>query len=93
MQAAIGCKIAGEDLEEAVAGASVLVCEQDEDEEFIEELKKAVMEELKQGIVKPNNEIGVGVHSSSMGALEALVGYLRSENTKVERDPVNVSCV
>ncbi|CAL6030188.1 Translation_initiation factor IF-2 [Hexamita inflata] len=92
VQAAIGCKLAGEGFEDAVAGSTVYVCE-DEDSEEEEMLKDAVMDELKQGIVKANSDIGVAVHGNSLGALEALVGYLRSENTKVQRDPVNVSLI
>ena len=34
---------------------------------------------------------GVYVASSSLGALEALLGYLRSENTLAQRAPVAVS--
>lgn len=92
MQAAIGCKIAGDDLEFAVAGTTVFVCD-DNDEETIEMLKEEVNEEVKTEIVKPNSEDGVGVHGNSLGALEALVGYLRSNNTKVKRDPINVSMI
>lgn len=51
------------------------------------------MVELKESTVKPNSQLGVGVHGSSLGALEALVGYLRSENTQVARTPVSVSMV
>ena len=80
VQAAIGCKIAGEGLEEVVAGSTLYVCEESGDEEILAE---AVMDELKQGTVKPNAEVGVAVHGNSLGALEALVGFLRSENTKV----------
>ena len=51
------------------------------------------MEELKEDIVQPNSKEGVAVNGNSLGALEALVGYLRSENTKTQRTPVNVSMV
>lgn len=93
LQAAIGCKIAGENLEYAIAGSTVFVCENPDDQEEIDMLKAEVEDELKTEIVKPNSEDGVGVHGNSLGALEALVGYLRSENTKVQREPVNVSMI
>lgn len=56
-------------------------------------LAEAVMDELKEAIVKPNSQTGVGVHGNSLGALEALCGYLRSENTKVQREPVGISMI
>lgn len=37
--------------------------------------------------------MGIFVHSNSLGALEALVGYLRSENTQNMREPVPISSV
>ena len=77
----------------AIAGSTVFVCENPDDEEEIEMLKEEVENEIKTEIVKPNSEDGVGVHGNSLGALEALVGYLRSENTKVQRDPINVSMI
>lgn len=80
IKAAIGCKIAGEGLDEAIAGSTVYIAEDEEDEEILAE---AVMDELKESIAKPNSQSGVGVHGNSLGALEALCGYLRSENTKV----------
>lgn len=90
LQAAIGCKITGEGLEEVVAGSTVYTCDDEEEEEI---LREEVMNELKQNIVKPNSQHGVIVHGNSLGALEALCGYLRSENTKVKRDPVNISSI
>lgn len=44
LQAAIGCKITGEGLDEVVAGSTVYTCDDEEEEEI---LKEEVMNELK----------------------------------------------
>eukprot|EP00702_Spironucleus_salmonicida_P003891 EST45182.1 Eukaryotic translation initiation factor 5B [Spironucleus salmonicida] len=88
LQAAIGCKIAAKDLELAVAGTPLYLVENDEEEEI---LLEAVMDELKNEVAAIKNDLGVYVHSSSLGALEALIGYLRSENTVKTREPVPIS--
>lgn len=46
-------------------------------------MREEVEKELKHEIMKAEDEFGVVVNGNSLGALEALVGYLKSENTKV----------
>ena len=41
------------------------------------------MDELQEQVNTVKSDIGVYVNSSSMGALEALIGYLRNTNTLV----------
>lgn len=86
MKAAMGVKICANGLEKAVAGTQIHVVGPDDD---VEELKDAVMSDLT-GIldsVKATKR-GVMVQASTLGALEALLEFLRTCDP-----PIPVSCV
>ncbi|TYZ58991.1 hypothetical protein PybrP1_002143 [[Pythium] brassicae (nom. inval.)] len=86
MKAAMGVKLAAHGLEKAVAGTPIYVVGPDDD---VEELKDSVMSDLT-GIldsVKATKR-GVLVQASTLGALEALLEFLRSCDP-----PIPVSCV
>ncbi|KAK1929775.1 Eukaryotic translation initiation factor 5B [Phytophthora citrophthora] len=86
MKAAMGVKICAQGLEKAVAGTQIYVVGPDDD---VEELKDSVMSDLT-GIldsVKATRR-GVMVQASTLGALEALLEFLRSCDP-----PIPVSCV
>lgn len=86
MKAAMGVKICAHGLEKAVAGTQIHVVGPDDD---VEELKDSVMSDLT-GIldsVKATKR-GVMVQASTLGALEALLEFLRSCDP-----PIPVSCV
>ncbi|DAZ96994.1 TPA: hypothetical protein N0F65_011909 [Lagenidium giganteum] len=86
IKAAMGVKICANGLEKAVAGTQIYVVGPDDDEE---ELKDSVMSDLA-GIldsVKATKR-GVMVQASTLGALEALLEFLRTCDP-----PIPVSCV
>lgn len=86
MKAAMGVKICAHGLEKAVAGTQIHVVGPDDD---VEELKDSVMSDLT-GIldsVKATKR-GVMVQASTLGALEALLEFLRTCDP-----PIPVSCV
>ncbi|KAG7389046.1 Translation Initiation Factor 5B [Phytophthora pseudosyringae] len=86
MKAAMGVKICAQGLEKAVAGTQIYVVGPDDD---VEELKDTVMSDLT-GIldsVKATRR-GVMVQASTLGALEALLEFLRTCDP-----PIPVSCV
>lgn len=75
VKAAIGVKIAANDLEKAVAGSRLLVVKDDDDED---ELMDDVMEDLTGLLdsVDPTGR-GVTVQASTLGSLEALLDFLK----------------
>eukprot|EP00602_Paraphysomonas_sp_CaronLab_P002188 CAMPEP_0185029832 /NCGR_PEP_ID=MMETSP1103-20130426/16392_1 /TAXON_ID=36769 /ORGANISM="Paraphysomonas bandaiensis, Strain Caron Lab Isolate" /LENGTH=915 /DNA_ID=CAMNT_0027564727 /DNA_START=33 /DNA_END=2780 /DNA_ORIENTATION=- len=81
LQGAIGIKIVAPDIARAVAGTSVLVVRHDlEDDE--EDIKEEVQSDLTQVFKALSTENkGVMVHASTLGALEALLQFLRDECT------------
>ncbi|KAL7693976.1 putative small GTP-binding protein [Plasmopara halstedii] len=86
MKAAMGVKICAQGLEKAVAGTQIYTVGPDDD---VEELKDSVMSDLT-GIldsVKATRR-GVMVQASTLGALEALLEFLRTCDP-----PIPVSCV
>lgn len=86
MKAAMGVKICAHGLEKAVAGTQIYVVGPDDD---VEELKDSVMSDLT-GIldsVKATKR-GVMVQASTLGALEALLEFLRTCDP-----PIPVACV
>lgn len=86
MKAAMGVKLAANGLEKAVAGTQIYVVGPDDD---VEELKDSVMSDLT-GIldsVKATKR-GVMVQASTLGALEALLEFLRTCDP-----PIPVACV
>lgn len=75
VKAAIGVKIAANDLEKAVAGSRLLVVKEDDDED---DLMDDVMEDLTGLLdsVDPTGK-GVTVQASTLGSLEALLDFLK----------------
>ncbi|CAI5742401.1 unnamed protein product [Hyaloperonospora brassicae] len=86
IKAAMGVKICAQGLEKAVAGTQIYVVGPDDD---VEELKDSVMSDLTSILdsVKATRR-GVMVQASTLGALEALLEFLRTCDP-----PIPVSCV
>ncbi len=76
--AAAGVKIVASDLDEALAGSPLYVAS----EENLDEIKKLVMEEIKSLRIKYDKE-GVVVKTDTLGSLEALSSYLRSQGIPI----------
>lgn len=75
VKAAMGIKIAANDLENAIAGSRLLVVGPDDDEEDLEE---EVMSDLEDLLSKVSTDMrGVSVQASTLGSLEALLEFLR----------------
>lgn len=75
VKAALGVKIAANDLEKAVAGSRLLVVGEDDDEE---DLMEEVMDDLT-GLLDSVDTSGKGVvvQASTLGSLEALLDFLK----------------
>lgn len=75
VKAALGVKIAANDLEKAVAGSRLLVVGEDDDEE---EMMEEVMDDLT-GLLDSVDTSGKGVtvQASTLGSLEALLDFLK----------------
>lgn len=75
VKAALGVKIAANDLEKAVAGSRLLVVGEDDDEE---EMMEQVMDDLT-GLLDSVDTSGKGVvvQASTLGSLEALLDFLK----------------
>ncbi|KAF0685444.1 Aste57867_22658 [Aphanomyces stellatus] len=87
IKAAMGVKICAQGLEKAVAGTAVHVVGPDDD---VNELKDAVMSDLSNIMDSVQaTKRGVMVQASTLGALEALLEFLRNGCDP----PIPVSCV
>ncbi|EER41834.1 eukaryotic translation initiation factor 5B [Histoplasma capsulatum var. duboisii H88] len=75
VKAALGVKIAANDLEHAIAGSRLLVVGPDDDEEDLEDEVMSDLESLLSKVSKDNR--GVSVQASTLGSLEALLEFLR----------------
>ena len=85
VKAALGVKIAANDLEHAIAGSRLLVVGPDDDEEDLEDEVMSDLENLLSRVATDNR--GVTVQASTLGSLEALLEFL-----KVSKIPVaNIS--
>lgn len=85
VKAALGVKIAANDLENAIAGSRLLVVGPDDDEDDLEEEVMSDLENLLSRVATDNR--GVTVQASTLGSLEALLEFL-----KVSKIPVaNIS--
>ncbi|CUM67135.1 uncharacterized protein PRCAT00004825001 [Priceomyces carsonii] len=75
VKAALGVKIAANDLEKAVAGSRLVVVGEDDDEE---EIMEEVMDDLT-GLLDSVDKSGrgVSVQASTLGSLEALLDFLK----------------
>lgn len=81
VKAALGVKIAANDLEKAVAGSRLLVVGEDDDEE---EMMEEVMDDLT-GLLDSVDTSGKGVvvQASTLGSLEALLDFLKDSKIPV----------
>ena len=81
LKAAIGIKIAAQHLEDAIAGTSMLLFTDEDDED---ELRESVMEDISNvmGNVSTTGR-GVCVQASTLGSLEALMEFLRTSDIPV----------
>ncbi|RPA94823.1 hypothetical protein L873DRAFT_1813868 [Choiromyces venosus 120613-1] len=81
VKAALGVKIAANDLEHAIAGSRLLVVGPDDNEE---DLEMEVMSDLEQLFSKVSTSgTGVAVQASTLGSLEALLAFLKSSSIPV----------
>ena len=77
----MGVKIAAHNLEHAVAGTQVMVVTE---EDMLEEVQDAVQGDLRDAMAALATEPeGVYVQASTLGALEALMEFLRTSNIPV----------
>lgn len=87
VKGAVGVKIIGQGLDKVMAGTPVMVINNDEEEE---DIKAEVMSDLTSLTNKLNTDkVGVMVQASTLGALEALLQFLREET----KPPIPVSAV
>lgn len=87
VKGALGVKLIGNGLDKVMAGTSVLVINNDDEEE---DIKAEVMSDLTSIQNKLNTDkVGVMVQASTLGALEALLQFLREET----KPPIPVSAV
>jgi len=88
IEAAMGVKIVGADLDKAVAGTELLVLHPEDE---IEDLKEEIMEDFEK-IMKgfKRDPVGVYVQASTLGSLEALLEYLRNHDPVVPVAAVNI---
>jgi translation initiation factor 5B len=89
VKASLGIKIVAPDLDKAIAGSRLLVVGPDDDEE---DMMEEVMEDL-QTIMKSVDRSGKGVYvqASTLGALEALLEFLRT--SKIPVSGINIGGV
>jgi translation initiation factor 5B len=87
IKGAIGVKIVAPDIARAVAGTPIMVLHPDDD---VEDIKEEVQSDLTK-VMKSlqTDQKGVMVHASTLGALEALLQFLREEC----KPPIPVSFV
>lgn len=88
-KAALGVKIAANDLDTAIAGSRLLVVGPDDDEEDLEDEVMGDLEKLMSNISKSGR--GVSVQSSTLGSLEALLEFLRV--SKIPVSNINIGPV
>lgn len=77
LHASVGFKIVANDLEHAIAGTPILRVDAGDDMELLKECVMSEITEIANEFKK--NEVGVFLHSSSLGAMEALITYLSGE--------------
>ncbi|KAL7719279.1 Eukaryotic translation initiation factor 5B [Entamoeba marina] len=78
--AAQGVKISASDLENAVAGSAIAVCNDDEE---LDDVREEVQSELEKFKVSVDESEGVYVQASSLGSLEALLRFLKQMEVPV----------
>lgn len=89
VKAALGVKISANDLEKAIAGSRMLRVEPGDDEE---DLKDEVMEDVADLLDSVDTSgVGVWVQASTLGALEALLEFLKT--SKIPVSGINIGPV
>lgn len=87
----MGVKIVAPDLEKAIAGSRLLVCSEDDDED---ELREEVMSDLTNLLNSVDTSgRGVFVQASTLGSLEALLEFLKSDAVKIPVAGINIGPV
>lgn len=81
VKAALGVKIAANDLEGAIAGSRLMVVGPDDDEDDLEDEVMADLQQLLGKVSKDNR--GVSVQASTLGSLEALLEFLKQSKIPV----------
>ncbi|MFX0084150.1 MAG: translation initiation factor IF-2 [Candidatus Hodarchaeota archaeon] len=76
--AAIGVKLVAPNIDDAVAGSSLYVVEEEDKDDAI-----AKIEEELANILVETDDAGVIVKADALGSLEALVNYLRDSNIQI----------
>jgi translation initiation factor 5B len=89
VKAALGIKISAPDLEKAIAGSRLLVVGPDDDEEDLKEEVMSDLTNLMSSIDRTGH--GVWVQASTLGALEALLEFLRT--SKIPVSGINIGPV
>jgi len=85
---AMGIKIAAPGLGDAVAGTQLLIMHKDDEVEQLKEDVMADLEAVTQGFKKQST--GVFVQASTLGSLEALLEYLKSQDPPIPIAGVNL---
>jgi len=81
LEGAIGVKIAANDVDRVVAGTRLMVLEPEDDPDHI---KEEVMQDLTNvEMLLSRDARGVFVQASTIGSLEALLGFLRSQTPPI----------
>ena len=84
IKASMGLKIVANDLDNIVAGSSVIRIEKDDTLEIIEEKKELIMQDVNQILDSKNfKDEGVYVKASTLGSLEAFLTLLKEEKIPV----------
>ncbi|KAK1570475.1 hypothetical protein Q3G72_002518 [Acer saccharum] len=91
IKAAQGIKIAAQGLEHAIAGTGLYVVGSDDD---LEDVKEATMEDMKSVLnrIDKSGE-GVYVQASTLGALEAMLEFLKSSDVKIPISGIGIGPV
>ena len=83
IKAAMGIKISAQNLDGAIAGTNVMVYRKEEGDN-LDEIKKCVMKDFDSVMGNISTvDRGVYVQASTLGALEALLEFLKSEDVNI----------
>ena len=84
----MGMKVVAQNLEDAVAGTSLVVCNDEEELEKAKELVQSELESVKK-LLKIDGE-GVFVQTSTLGSLEALLEFLSTLDPPIPVGAFNI---
>ncbi|XAR67705.1 Protein-synthesizing GTPase [Bertholletia excelsa] len=91
IKAAQGIKITAQGLEHAIAGTSLYVVGPDDD---LDDIKEAAMEDMKSVLSRIDKSgEGVCVQASTLGSLEALLEFLKSDAVKIPVSGISIGPV